>query len=229
MFENFNPKIVVARYNEDIQWTEHFDNVTIYNKGESLPEKYNAIPLENTGRDSHTFFTHIVRNYENLDDFTVFLQGDPFDHMLGIMYSPQRALYYQANPEQKIIDLKKQLTPCFFKPLSSIRVWESFSRMKKTMPTIHETLTRIFPNLPENFSYEYAAGAEYIASKETLRKYPKEFYESLLEEWNYSEEDYKNWEDGGRMMPHPQPNDPHFRIKTEEFAFEHANSFMYLV
>jgi hypothetical protein len=28
--------IVVARYNEDIEWTKQFQNVIIYNKGESL-------------------------------------------------------------------------------------------------------------------------------------------------------------------------------------------------
>ena len=29
-------QIVIARYSEDISWTENFDNVEIYNKGEVL-------------------------------------------------------------------------------------------------------------------------------------------------------------------------------------------------
>jgi hypothetical protein len=37
-------KIIVARYNESIEWTKEFPNVIIYNKGEKLNiEK--AIPI----------------------------------------------------------------------------------------------------------------------------------------------------------------------------------------
>lgn len=42
--------IVVARYNEDVQWTKQFKNVIIYNKGKNLDNVYNQIPLNNVGR-----------------------------------------------------------------------------------------------------------------------------------------------------------------------------------
>ena len=33
--------IIVARYNENIKWTEQFSNVIVYNKGNKLNEDYN--------------------------------------------------------------------------------------------------------------------------------------------------------------------------------------------
>jgi hypothetical protein len=36
--------------------------------------------LTNVGREGHTFFKYIYDNYDNLDDYTIFLQGHPYDH-----------------------------------------------------------------------------------------------------------------------------------------------------
>ena len=84
-----NITIVVARYREDITWTQQFPstNVVVYNKGESLVEsdkKYNEIILENVGREGHTYYKYIYDNYDNLEDYTI-LQGHPFDHSPNII------------------------------------------------------------------------------------------------------------------------------------------------
>ena len=44
--------IVVARYNEDLEWTKQFPNVIIYNKGAPLPDIFNQIMLNNVARIS---------------------------------------------------------------------------------------------------------------------------------------------------------------------------------
>ena len=77
--------IVVARYNEDIEWTKQFKNVLIYNKGEKLEDGYNEILLENVGREGHTYYKYICDNYDNLEDYIIFLQGNPFDHSPNII------------------------------------------------------------------------------------------------------------------------------------------------
>jgi hypothetical protein len=80
--------IVIARYNEPIEWiqeipTEH--RVHLYNKGPPLDGP--SIQLENIGRESHTYLTHIVRNYERLSKYTVFIQANPFDHVAYAKWS----------------------------------------------------------------------------------------------------------------------------------------------
>jgi hypothetical protein len=84
--ETFNTNeltLVVARYEEDVQWTEAYSDIcTLYNKGESKPNTSLpfVIKLENIGREGHTYLYHIVSNYESLSQSVVFTQADPFPH-----------------------------------------------------------------------------------------------------------------------------------------------------
>jgi len=72
--------IVVSKYNEDIEWVKKINHkVTIYDKSNNPVE--GSIKLKNVGREGETFLYHIVNNYNNLDDVTVFLQGNPFEHL----------------------------------------------------------------------------------------------------------------------------------------------------
>ena len=66
---NFN--IIVARYNEDINWLNMFyDIINIYDKG----MKYNlhSFQLPNIGREGHTYLYHIINNWDNLSRRTLF-------------------------------------------------------------------------------------------------------------------------------------------------------------
>lgn len=77
-------EVVVARYNEDLSWiAKEFPNerVVVYNKGKddlNLPGNCQVIKLPNIGRESHTYLYHIVHNYNQLAERTLFLQGDPY-------------------------------------------------------------------------------------------------------------------------------------------------------
>jgi len=76
-------EVVIAAYDKNYNWINQLDSnvkVTVYKKGfESLP---NEILIEpNVGRDVHTFFYHLVHNYNNLSDYTFFAQDYPFDHV----------------------------------------------------------------------------------------------------------------------------------------------------
>jgi hypothetical protein len=73
-------QVIIARYREDVAWAQDIGyDYIVYDKGGDLPG--NAVPLPNIGREGHTYMTHIVRHYESLADVTVFVQGDPFDHI----------------------------------------------------------------------------------------------------------------------------------------------------
>ena len=53
-------KIIVARYNEDIDWlASEMHNCIIYNKGEKLGLS-NEICLPNVGRESETYLNYII-------------------------------------------------------------------------------------------------------------------------------------------------------------------------
>lgn len=73
-------ELVISRYNEKIEWVNDFiENSTIYNKGKDDID-YPYIRLENIGREGETYLNHIISNYDNLSEYTVFTQADPFTH-----------------------------------------------------------------------------------------------------------------------------------------------------
>ena len=77
-------ELVVARYNESLDWinTNPYNKypVIVYNKGTNSdfikPTKLkDVVPVKNVGRCDHTYLYHIIQNYDNLADITVFLPG----------------------------------------------------------------------------------------------------------------------------------------------------------
>jgi hypothetical protein len=73
-------KIIVARYNENIDWlNDEKQNCIIYNKGNKL-NIGNEVILKNVGRESATYLHYIIRNYNNLPDVIVFTQARISDH-----------------------------------------------------------------------------------------------------------------------------------------------------
>lgn len=80
---NANIEMVIARYNEDLNWIKDdpFNKYKsiVYNKGiNDNFEKYNVkniIQLKNIGRCDHTYLYHIINNYDNLADITFFCPG----------------------------------------------------------------------------------------------------------------------------------------------------------
>ena len=73
-------KIIVARYNENIEWlNSEMKNCIIYNKGNKLNID-NEVALENVGRESETYLHYIITNYDNLPDVIVFTQARISDH-----------------------------------------------------------------------------------------------------------------------------------------------------
>ena len=80
-------EMVVAHYDEPIDWMFQTDiPVWLYNKGRDFPLGLLSRPntqvqkLPNVGRESHTYLTHIVNNYDRLADLTFFVQGEPLVH-----------------------------------------------------------------------------------------------------------------------------------------------------
>lgn len=93
-YENINNiELVVARYNENIDWFKlpEFSNFKIicYNKGNEIKETFpnvKIINLKNVGKCDHTYLYHIINNYNNLSNVTIFLPGSWRDNH-KILYS----------------------------------------------------------------------------------------------------------------------------------------------
>ncbi len=79
-----NYKFVIAHYNEDLEWIKPYaKNTYIYHKGNDTEPPFDCYhweKLPNVGREGHTYLYHIVKNYHQLSDINIFLQGSIADH-----------------------------------------------------------------------------------------------------------------------------------------------------
>jgi hypothetical protein len=161
--------IVVARYNENVEWTKDFSNVIIYNKGDKLTDGYHEILLSNVGREGHTYYKHICDHYDNLSDYTIFLQGRPFDHSPNLISS----LHYYLNNKDLNID---------FAYLSEIFVSCNLSgcQYHHDLPLI-DTYEKLFHERKTDMGFQFGNGAQFIVSKKAILNKPKEFYWKIVE------------------------------------------------
>jgi hypothetical protein len=163
-------EIVVARYNEDLNWLSNIENckISIYNKGSGDL----GIKLPNVGRESHTYLYHIIKNYENLANYTVFCQGNPINHYEKFIencnnFKEDSSLYFLCNSsktygiEEGPNSITHELHPC------GLPIYYFFDLLFNKKMELNEKL-------------EVYYGAQFIVSKENILNKPKSFYEFLI-------------------------------------------------
>ena len=168
-------EIVVARYNENLNWLNHyFKFITVYNKGNSrLCDK--DIKLDNIGRESHTYLTHIIDNWDNLSEKTFFCQGYINDHATWPIYKylfNNRHLTINLDCHQStcyqfwghlIINDPKYLNSISYSPYTFGQWWDKYVKKKKP-----------FPN-----DFKWGSGAIFSVSKSLIKENSLEYYQNL--------------------------------------------------
>lgn len=131
-----NATLVVARFNERLGWLDDIPTgmpIWIVNMGaqfETLPflRLFNELKVKDAGRESFAYASWIIANYKNLPEWCVFVQGNPFDHMVGVGFLQWlRALPgITKNPEVNIVLAGK----------------ERFAAMDERLPMMSRLLAR---------------------------------------------------------------------------------------
>ncbi len=160
--------IVVNNFHgNELSWLPEGE-VTIYDKKE-----------KNVGSNIHDFMDFIVKNYENLPDFTLFTKGNMLERHI--------------TPEEwdKIKD-NKTFTPiltqnhkvydpiCWYEDglyCETNDYWYLREHPTKTINVC--TRLRKILGMDERKYNKFAPGACYIVPKENILKHPKEFYQEL--------------------------------------------------
>lgn len=166
-------KIVVARYAENIEWTEDYDNVLVYNKGVKLVDGYyREIQIPNVGREGHTYYKYICDHYDALDDYTIFLQGHPFDHLPNILDELDDIRRKQRNGELEL-DFH-YLT----KPIMECRLSGCTGHPGLPIKQVYEYV--FDTKVTEDRVFMFGSGAQFIVSRERILQRPREFYERIV-------------------------------------------------
>ena len=192
-----NIEIVISRYNEDLDWLKDdpFNKypVHIYNKGINddyyqSPNIKNIILLKNVGRESHTYLYHIIHNYNNLSNITIFLPGS--NSMLHKYYKSKLLIDEIEKHNDTVFvgeyynDVKNDLYDF------TIDSYKSTNENNYKLNSIQDTepskirpfgkwFEDKFPKIKSNFvSYYGIIGI----SKKDIIKHPLSYYENLIKE-----------------------------------------------
>lgn len=197
-YENFENndiiELIVARYNEDLEWLkeEPFNQfpVIIYNKGENdnffkPPLLKEIINLPNVGVCDHTYIYHIIKNYDNLANITIFLPGSCSDNhkihrTMNVIQNTVKTndsviyAYYSKSDDIHNFSLDKWLsTNDKNKELNN----DSLLRKCDINP-YGKWLQEIFPNISSN--NHYSGLGIFSVSRKHIHNRSKESYKKIL-------------------------------------------------
>lgn len=173
--------IVVARYNEDLSWLPRNDpRVKVYDKGPGGN-------LPNIGRESHTYLTYIVQNYENLPDVVFFTQGSVYDHG----YYSYTSFLKLGSDRSYTDNLTYYPYGYFFYDLST-KKWNNDHlyewRGKPNIPVDDlgfRNWFRMYVDTEDTHDFKkgikYWMGGIFSVRRECILSRPKEYYQRLLE------------------------------------------------
>ena len=222
---NQDIEVVVSRYNEDLRWLQkpEFDGVriTVYNKGPKEPNTYGrrckVINLPNVGRCDHTYLHHIISNYGNLADVTVFLPASCFDkdksfvtkNLLENVYATENTVLPNILPSK---DVRKDMYGFFLDNWTATNTANASlnserTLMKSPIRPFGAWFDRTFPNHPTvNVVCYYGI---FAVSKQQIVQHPVSRYNDLIryvqehsnpEAGHYME---RSW--GAVFYPYPEP------------------------
>ena len=174
-----NFDVVIAKYKEDVSWVDNIAHSWadaeirkfIYSKDEN-EDNPNYIRLPNVGREADTYLNHIIRNYDDLAEYTLFSQGGPKSDIWDICD-----------------DWRHYLSAAFdfdFFPLGHhVNVdnnWGYPTGWTADLPYIlrefYKDIFGSYEGCPNYFVY--TVGAIFVVKRDRIKQYSIQFYENLL-------------------------------------------------
>ena len=189
-------EIVVAHYNEKLDWLEpKADHAHVYHKGELQSPSlgvYAWDKLPNVGRESHTYLYHIINNYENLADVTVFVQGEGGSH----------AGWCFGTIDESVAKAKENVA-CKVMYRSNENNWGKIRHLAKWLEEYNSgamrhanfTLGEFYQELfgsPHPGDIPICLAGCFAATRDMIKKHPIDFYKKAIS----FVDDHKNPEEG---------------------------------
>jgi hypothetical protein len=193
-----NQEIVVARYNEPLSWIADapFNRhpIIVYNKGDNdnfvKSDNIKAtVKLPNVGREMHSYFHHIIENYDKLADMTIFLPGsvelpNKFNRSVKLVEAVENnnKTTFSCFRDEKFVEQNYDFTiNSYASSHGNNREVNKDDRMKKSdIRPYGKWFSAIFKNGEKN---DYISYNSIIAiSRDNILQKPKSYYEMLIKQ-----------------------------------------------
>ncbi|KAJ8047244.1 hypothetical protein HOLleu_06198 [Holothuria leucospilota] len=180
-----NPEyeFVISHYNENLSWMKpiaHYSHV-YHKSNDSGPPFYTFKweKLPNVGREGHTYLHHIIQNYDNLADITVFLQGEGPYAQRGKCYD--EAMTYVTQAKSNVFCINKGELLNWGKIGHNGKYLEAYKNgdMRRANVTLGDFYHTVFGCKPHK-GIPHCLGGCFSGTKENIRKHSKGFYRKIM-------------------------------------------------
>lgn len=183
--------MVIAAYKEDLTWLQEFNHVPqlVYSKHNDtnvansvLSPNVKCMTLPNVGRCDHTYLHHIVSNYNDLADVTIFLTAST-KMIQRKRYTLNTIILPRIGSEFDCLGQTSYVYPSF-----QLDGWQCTHKQNQSASQFIRCPLRPFgkwwkvrfPSIPFPFFSVY--GGVFAASKRAIQRVPMETWQLLLEE-----------------------------------------------
>lgn len=158
-------QVVIARYREDISWAMRLPYPFVVVDRSAIPPE----EPPNRGFEASAYFEYIIKNYDHLSEYTLFLHGHrtAWHHLTPIDEKIQKIVF--AGLYRNISETKLALYP-HCKDLMPGATW---------LQWLEET---ILGRKMDFQKYRFKPGAIFYVHRDAIRYYPVTMYQRLYEE-----------------------------------------------
>ena len=204
--------LVVSNFCTSLDWLKQYheyvtpENTVIYSRtpdeyGEDYSHLGKYIKSPNVGENIYDMLRHIIENYDNLSDVTVFIKGNLFSRKKNQTHNhpkPGEAYeideFYYTTRENFVTALtindyypiskyfNEKNTPngaLFTQPVRNFDFRHSPNVRYKYFGHFHELSDAFFVNPPKREYVSFPPGGNYVVPRDIIKKYTKEFYKKL--------------------------------------------------
>ena len=167
-----NFEMVIARYDEDISWSDNYKKFrTIYNKGsDNIKKPYKK--LENRGHLADTILRHIINNYNKLADVTFFTHG-------SFNYRDDQLIKERGKCHKKFKEFIKtdKKTLVYIERSDLPPPTGTYYNYEETMEDVYKYIfnNKYIPN------FKWGCGKWISVSKKRIRRTPIKTYKKMLQ------------------------------------------------
>lgn len=183
--------VVVAHKEKNLDWLNALTDaqINIYSVAEKLPP--NAVRSPDFGAESGAYLSYIVKNYDQLEDVTLFTQDDPVDHCREKPFATGLVQLRQGKipsglllvGDERIWSAQSDLCMDWMRPSRWPR--SPFIRYRMSRHLMIQDFWRaategtgVYAELPDSWTFSY--GAILAATRENIRARPISLYKNLV-------------------------------------------------
>lgn len=172
-------QLVLAIWNRNYDWIQQINpdvEIFLYNKNTETLKEGEIFLQNNVGRDVHTFFLHILNNYDNLPDYIITSQDHPHDHVESVV-----DLVNGDTDYWNMYATGKYGECWFFNPFLGKLKCDAVGAPHHPGLQVGEIWNKFFKT-PFPGEIEFVPAGHFCISREQIQKRSKEFYQMVVTE-----------------------------------------------